>query len=52
VNHTTSLSLYNHESLLGSASNQESHRSRWIEVAKKAEKKEEKKAEKKEEKKK
>jgi hypothetical protein len=40
-----SLSLYNHESLLGSASNQESYWSRWIEVAKKAEKKAEKKEE-------
>jgi hypothetical protein len=39
VNPTVCLSLYNHESLLGSASNQESHRSRWIKVAKKKEEK-------------
>jgi hypothetical protein len=41
VGPVASLSLYNHESLLESASNQESHWSRWIDAAKKAEKKEE-----------
>jgi hypothetical protein len=43
VSPTASLPPYNHESLLWSASDQGSYWSRWVEVAKKTEKKEEKK---------